>query len=109
MGGITESLRKGEVRIHEPSNRPACVVSSDGHNWSPWTGMVAVAPIFDVGGPDPVTIRLSEHDPVHGFVHVANVTQVGVDELGAYKGMLIPETIGKIEIALMKYFDLPYL
>ncbi|WP_205326933.1 type II toxin-antitoxin system PemK/MazF family toxin [Glycomyces sp. YM15] len=108
MGGKNENPRKGEVRLHQPTGQPICVVSADGHNFAPRTGMIMVAPIHATAGPAPVTVPLTQSDPVAGFVHVDGMDQVEVDELGEPIGMLVGASVERVERAITIFFDLPF-
>jgi mRNA-degrading endonuclease toxin of MazEF toxin-antitoxin module len=108
MGGTIETVRKGEVRTHTAHGRSVVILSSDAANWAPRYGMVHVAPVMNEHGLDPVTVPLSVHDPVTGFVHVDLLGPVGIDELGDYKGKLVDESMERLNRALMVYFDMPY-
>lgn len=107
MGGTLDTVRKGDVRLHRPSNGLCVVLSSDAYNWSPRYDMIHVAPVLPTSGLDPVTVPLTAHDPVQGFVHVDLLGPVGVDELGEHRGRLADDTVDRLDRSLMTYFDLP--
>lgn len=103
-------MKRGEIRVIRSRvtgrDQQALIIGNDALNDSAATGWVITAPVDTTGASPAILVTVPITRPVAGVIRLDSITSVRKDRIGDLAGVIDPDTMEQVAVALRAALDL---